>query len=437
MKPSIVVLGRAVSTIESKLFCACAMPRAAAIVSLVLVGCDTPGIRLVDPDSPSDSSAGVKFQVTLEDSVLAEALGWEDGVPAALISYHRIMEGTPIQTTETDSVGSLHLSALLPGQYRFAAYRMLREEETGATDGLIRAFGDGMVVKLDSPQVVELTLRADRAGSVVMSEIRGGGRYEGPNSGWPVYDYFGYFELYNNSDTTVYLDGMLWGYGFSINAGGAFLCDTWAPYRNDPLGIWVRYFHQFPGSGKDYPLVPGQAAVVAQDAVDHSVVHPILPDLSGAVFELEGNADADNPDVPNAPSVGPGGLLHFTHGLDIRCTNGCFLAQAANVGTLLTERLTLFGGSHWVRIPMESVLDVVTTGIWTPSYDQWPPCATEENRSLDRLEKPEFEVFYDVSIATQRRVLRMGPGGFPLLQDVGVSFSDFFLAPRSPGWIEY
>jgi hypothetical protein len=315
---------------------------------------------------------------------------------------------------------------------------LLREEETGAIDGQIRAFGDGLVVKVDSPQVVEMTLRPDRAGSIVMSEIRGGGRYEGPNSGWPDYDYFGYFELYNNSDTTVYLDGMLWGKGFTINRDGVDPCSTTEPYRNDPMGVWTQYFHQFPGSGTDYPLLPGQVAVVAQDAVDHSVVHPSLPDLTGADFELEGSADADNPDVPNAAEVGPERRLFQAHGLDMRCSVGCFIAQATDVETLVVVRLPFLDGRDWVRIPIESILDMVTTETWITSYDQiGAPCATKVQRTLDRLEKPEYEVYFDVSVSMQRKVLRMGQVRFPLLQDVGVSFSDFVLAPRNPGWIEF
>jgi hypothetical protein len=400
------------------------------------VSCDTPGIRLVDPDAVPDSSTGVTFHVTLEDSALAAVLGWEAGVPNALISYYRIMEGTPIQTAETDSVGELRRSDLLPGQYRFAAYRLLREEETGATDGIVRAFGDGLIVHVQPPQEVELMLRADRRGSVVISEIRGGGRYEGPNSGWPDYDYFGYFELYNNGDTTVYLDGMLWGKGFDLNTDGANSCNTTAPYRNDLKGLWVRYFHQFPGSGTEYPLAPGQTAVVARDAVDHSTVHPGLPDLTSADFELEGTADADNPDVPNLPEVGPQKMYWETSGLDLRCADGCFLARAIDVGSLVPVRLPFFGGKDWVRIPIEAVLDVVTNGIWETSYDYFAPCATKVNRSLDRLEEPLHEVFFDVSVSMQRTALREGPGGFPVLQDVGVSFSDFVTASRSPGWIE-
>jgi len=384
----------------------------------------------------SDSSTGVTFRVTLEDSALAGALGWEEGVPGALISYHRISGEAPIRTAETDSKGSVVLHDMLPGRYRLAAFRVLLKDETEPTGGLIRAFGDGLIRSVYPPQSVELTLRADWAGSVVISEVRDESLYLGPGSIYPEYDWGGYIELYNSSDTTVYLDGMLWGKGFGINndGRGANSCASTALYRNDPQDMWVRYLRQFPGSGTDYPLAPGETAVIAQNAVDHSVVHPSFPDLTGADFECISLAGADNPDVPNLPDVGPTGIPFF---LDVGCGSGCFLAEAADLASLATERLPFFGGTDWMRIPVESILDVVTTDIWTPTYDQFDPCATKVHRSLDRLEEPEYEVFFDVSVSTQRRVLRMGPGGFPLLQDVGVSYWDFELAPRSPGWIQY
>ena len=172
------------------------------------------------------------------------------------------------------------------------------------------------------------------------------------------------------------------------------------------------------------------------DAVDHSVVHPSLPDLSQADFELEGTADADNPDVPNLTDVGPR-ISQDLHGLDMGCSHGCFLAQATDVDALLTERLPFFDGTDWVRIPLASILDVVTADSWSPTMDQWTPCATKVHDSLDRLESPESEVYDDVSVSMQRKVLRVGPAGFPLLHDVGVSFSNFVIAPRNPGWIEH
>jgi len=404
---------------------------------LFTAACDTRGVGLIDPESDPNPDRTVTITTRLEDSGLADALGWEAGVPGAQISYYRILGEAGIQTAQTDATGRVSLGGILRGQYRFAAYRALENDETGATNDQVRAFGDGLTVWVSPPQDVELTLRSDKTGSLVMSEIRGGGRYGGPGSEWPDYDSFGYFELYNNADTTIYLDGMLWGYGFHISRDGVNSCETTEPFRNDPRGVWTTYFHQFPGSGSEYPLMAGETAVVALDGVDHSVVHPDLPDLSSADFELEGRTDADNPDVPNMPYEGTVYVPSFSHGLRISCDFGCFLAQAADVESLERQRPTFLSGNYdWVQIPIESILDVVTSGIWNPSYDGTAdPCAVKVQRRLDRLEKPLDDVYYDVTIAMQRRVLRIGASGFPVLHDVGVSFSDFVIAPRTPGWI--
>ena len=413
-------------------------PKLLAGTVLVLAACDTAGVRFIDPPIEDEPERTVTISVRLEDSALAAALGWEDGVPGALISYYRILGESDIQEAETNSAGKVSLGGMLRGQYRIAAYRALENNETGPTNGRVRAFGDGLTVWVTPPQDVELALQGDQAGSLVLSEIRGGGRYEGVGSSWPAYDWFGYFEIYNNSDTTVYLDGMLWGHGFLLNWEGSTSCEATELFRNDPLGVWTRSFHQFPGSGSEYPLMAGQTAVVALDGVDHSVVHPDLPDLSSADFELEGEADADNPDVPNMPEVGPYHSPYWSHGVDISCHKGCFLAHAADVESLLRQRDRFFSGRYdWVQIPMESILDMVTTDIWGPAQNHTVPCSTKVQRRLDRLEKPVYDVYYDVTIAMQRRVLRMGASGHPVLHDFGVSFSDFEIAPRSPGWVRY
>ena len=86
---------------------------------------------------------------------------------------------------------------------------------------------------------------------------------------------------------------------------------------------------------------------------------------------------------------------------------------------------------------MESILDMVTTASPDHIINPWEPCANLVHRSLDRLPKRKQDVYDDVTNAMQRRVLRIGASGFPVLHDVGVSFSDFEYAPRSPGWIEY
>ena len=63
---------------------------------------------------------------------------------------------------------------------------------------------------------------------------------------------------------------------------------------------------RFPGSGTDYPLAPGHAALVAKEAIDHSAISPWQPDLSHADFEWP--VGVNNPDVPNLQDIGPSPL---------------------------------------------------------------------------------------------------------------------------------
>ncbi len=401
---------------------------------LAAAACDSPGVSLIDPDF-AGVDRSVQVVVRLEDSSLAAALGWSEGVPGAEVSLHRVNSEFTLRTAITDASGSAYLDRILPGQYRIAASRVLRTDETGPTGNVIRAFGDGIMMRIDPPRVVDLRLRIDQAGSLVVSELRPAGRYSGPD--FPEYKWFQYVEIYNNSDSTIYLDGMLWGRAFHFIASSVYYpCTDSESFRNDPEGLWTAWFHRFPGHGRDYPVAAGQTVVVALDAVDHSVVHPNLPDLSHADFELEGTADADNPGVPNMPWLGSY-LAFREHGMEVSCSLGpCFLAQAVDPETLVRQQYPP-GGIEWLRIPRESVLDVVTTGIWTPDYDQFEPCTMAASRDADRLPAPIFDIYYDANMAVQRRVLRTTNDGRAVLQDVNTSFVDFVEARRSPGRMEY
>jgi len=409
------------------------------MASLAITACDTPPWRLIDPEQPDENSPDAKIltvNIGLEDSVLAAALGWSDGVPDAQLSLHRIHDEFSIRTAVTDSTGSVLLNNVLDGRYRIAAYRVLAENETGPTGGLVRAFGAGMIVRADTMLELDMKLRIDRPGSLVVSELRWGGRYSGPE--WPTYLWFGYFRIHNNADTTVYLDRMLWGYAFwFLNDSEFHPCTETEQFRNDPLGIWVSLFHRFPGSGSEYPVAPGQSVTVALDAVDHSVVHPILPDLSHADFELVREGDTDNPDVPNMPWAGANHPAH-THGLDLECSTGgpCFLAQAVELQDLPHVRYPPGSSREWVRIPTEAVIDVVTNNIWTPTYDQFVPCNERVPNAMDALEVPTLDIWWDATLSLRRKVLRLGPSGLPLFQDLNVSFLDFAEAPRGPDPVE-
>lgn len=402
------------------------------LFSLALAACDTPRVTLVDPDVGTTADPD-RVAVQLEDSTLAAALGWSQGVPGAMVQLHRVIDPFRPDTLYTDSAGFAYLPDLLSGHYRIAALRIVPEDESGPVGGVVRAFGGGL--KRDLPaNIVELTLGIDQSASLVISELfYGGGTQEIRYNLWAQF-----FELYNNSDATVYLDGMLFGFAYGY-VGSQDPCSESRGFREDPRGLWTREFHQFPGGGSDYPVAPGQTVTVARDAVDHSVVHPTLPDLSQADFELEGTADTDNPDVPNMPSVGQRSDL-TGHGMVIIATMVKFLALPVDVASLETAEKS---GFRYDLIPADRIVDVQhgyrVSPNSAPSIIYAYDC-TWVNREFDRVEA----VFYrlgdnqnDNTTSLHRRVLRYTPGGRAVLQDVNTSFVDFVLGKYSPGRIEY
>jgi hypothetical protein len=108
----------------------------------VFAACDTPGVTLIEPDRASGPDT-VTFHVQLEDTALARALGWENGVPGAEVQLHRTVDPFQPHILHTDSTGSAYISNLLPGLYKIAGYGALSTDETAPTGGVIRAFGDG------------------------------------------------------------------------------------------------------------------------------------------------------------------------------------------------------------------------------------------------------------------------------------------------------
>ena len=397
---------------------------------VLAAACDVPGVTVVRPEASSAPSE-LAIHVALEDSSMAQSLGWAAGVPGATVVIHRFIDPFRPETLYTDQSGRVTAQNSLPGWYLIAGSRILTAEETGSTSGMVRAFGDGLKLNFTGRDSLQLGLRIDQPGSLVFSEyFSGGGTLETLG-----YDWAQFYELYNNSEATVYLDGMLLGWAYG-RFGSSRSCEANVQYREDPQGLWSLFFHQFPGSGTDYPVSPGQTVTIALDAVDHSQAHPSLPDLSRADFELTGNADVDNPDVPNLPEVGPVSHLRG-HGMHTTESQVLFLALPVDVAGLTKALITDYS---WARIPADRVVDVLH-GDWVDVTSQppfiWDQYCSWVNRDFDRLETVWYRPGGDNRISEHRRALRIGQGGRLVLQDVNTSFVEWVLAVYSPGRIEY
>jgi hypothetical protein len=89
-----------------------------------------------------------------------------------------------------------------------------------------------------------------------------------------------FFEIYNNSDETVYADGICLGDPLSHK-----VYDFSAKLEHPEDYVFIgTYVWQVPGNGTQYPIAPGESFIIAASAIDHSKTAATL-DLSSAEFE--------------------------------------------------------------------------------------------------------------------------------------------------------
>ena len=173
--------------------------------------------------------------------------------------------------------------------------------------------GEQKVIVADQDQEVTLTLKPSPKvkGGIIFKELY--------YTGVPSY-YFrdGFYELVNNSDEVMYLDGIIFT---EIQRGYGATASTWMDsLGNIPADFYPLdgYVMQFPGSGQEHPLQPGETVLIAANAYNHGTEADTTKkarvlsdsdepspagDLSTADWELFLPAKAptsyDNPDVPS------------------------------------------------------------------------------------------------------------------------------------------
>jgi hypothetical protein len=178
---------------------------------------------------------------------------------------------------------------------------------------------------------------------IVINEIY----YCGPeNKAFYFYDQF--VELYNTSDSTLYLDGLMITRARQARHPDIETIDF----------VQVLNLFQFPGeplTGREYPIEPGQFIVVAADAIDHSEYIAKALDLHNADWEFVDHygGDIDNPDVPNVENILP------------EKTND-FMINLVHNAVVLSDGSEWYWGEYndtgtyqYIHIPISTVIDVV------------------------------------------------------------------------------
>ncbi|HMA42134.1 MAG TPA: DUF4876 domain-containing protein [Gemmatimonadales bacterium] len=387
--------------------------------------------QLVSPPRVPPTTVTLEFRADSEDLATATALGWANGIPGVAVTLAPADSTTsaPQQLQGSDS-GTLAIDQLAGGRYVVDAVRWLTDTERARLPTGDDAVGFVARVGLSTATTtarMPVRLVASRRRGLVISEFKGD-PIQAANS--ETYLFSGYLRLYNNADSTIYLDGLIIGSGLAAGFDYPnFPCSLYLPYALDPLGVWANWFHQLPGRGTDYPLLPGESAVLATDAIDHRPLYPIGLDLSQAGFEFyAGAGDVDNPAVPNAADVGvrsnPSG-----HGLVWSpLAKVAFVARPFDLTAMRTE---FFGNGTWARIPASAVLDVMA--MKTTYHSEYPECDWLVHPNFDRLAVRLLgAAFADDTLAYRRLELPFTIGGRTILQYTRTSAWDFTTGRRDP-----
>lgn len=178
--------------------------------------------------------------------------------------------------------------------------KTVTETVTEQTTGKVKGFKENVNIKGGQANVsIPLfLLKENVGGGFVLSELyyTGSKTPEGKQ-----YRQDKFFEIYNNSDKTLYADGLCIGEGALLTV--SVLNEYTPDIRPNEFPLAVVY--RVPGSGKQYPVEPGKTLVLADIGINHKTDNPNSIDLSKANFEWydDHRLDVDVPEVPNLEKI--------------------------------------------------------------------------------------------------------------------------------------
>lgn len=277
-----------------------------------------------------------------------------------------------------------------------------------------------------------LKLSVSKAGSIVIKEIYCGGCKKLPEEG--NYQTDQYIILHNNDYNVQYLDSLCFG--------------TLAPYRStgsNPWGILpdfvpiVQAVWQFPGDGDDFPLQPGEDAVLClRGAIDHAAQYPLSVNLNKPDYFV-----CYNPTYFSNTSYhpAPGDLISQDRHLDVVVKTGkanaytmsiqspavvIFRSQGVSIHDFVdvADNITPVPGSsvdNVVKIPYEWILDAVEVFEGSSSNNQ-----KRLQPSVDAGYVMLSDTFLGHSLIRMVDEEATAASGYEILRDSNNSLNDFY-----------
>ena len=283
---------------------------------------------------------------------------------------------------------------------------------------------------------LKLKLSISKAGSIVIKELYCGGCKKLPQEG--DYQADQYFILHNNDYQVQYLDSLCFG--------------TLSPYNSTGSNPWVsedgqlpdfvpiiQAVWQFPGDGDDFPLQPGEDAVVClRGAIDHAVQYPLSVNLNKPDYFVCYNSTYFN---NTAYHPAPGNLISQDRYIDVVIKTGkanaytmslsspamvIFRAKGVSIQdfVLVPENVTPVPGSvvdNVVKVPYEWVLDALEVFDGSSASNQ-----KRLDASVDAGYVIQTETFLGRSLMRHVDEEASANAGYEILADTNNSLNDFY-----------
>lgn len=258
------------------------------IMFLIMAAAAALSITSCDPNESKVSAISVN--AVIDESALEEI-----GISAESYTVTFTNANTGLTVTAESENGIATATGLTPGLYNILANASLAVE----TNAYILSGSASNVNLTTDGQEVTIAITATKESALIFKEIYYAGcTFPSPSASDPeaTATYFRdqFYEIYNNSSETVYVDGMC--IAETIFSDYTFTVRYEYPIENADDYVYVQTVWQLPGDGTQYPVAPGESIVIAQWGTNHkaeSLTKGASPvDLSGAEFEaVEGESE--------------------------------------------------------------------------------------------------------------------------------------------------
>ena len=194
---------------------------------------------------------------------------------------------------ECSGTGSVPVEGLIPGIYTVTVSGTVIDTE--GDEYYVNGNAVNQAIFLDGT-ALDIHMQGLKVSPLVLKEIYYAGG-ETPAKGKYFRDQF--YEIYNNSAQTQYLDGV---YFANLTPGKSTTKLPVWPESDGNSYAYAERVWRIPGNGTDYPLEPGESCIISQFAANHQleIYNPNSP-IDGSSSEFEFNMN--NANYPDQPAV--------------------------------------------------------------------------------------------------------------------------------------